>query len=117
MPLGRLTLALTLVAVSYCPHGESLQPPHQQTPGMAFPAEAPEIPPPDFALTVQPVLQRNCSPCHFPSGVMHGKLPFDDPETVREVGSRIFSRIRKPEDQATLRAFLEPDKINGSSIQ
>lgn len=107
MLLGRLTLALALAAATHCTH-EARQPPPQQTPQMSFPAAIPEVPPPDFAATAGPVLQRNCSPCHFPGGVMHGKLPFDDPETVKEVGSRFFSRIRKAEDQAALRAFLEP---------
>jgi hypothetical protein len=38
---------------------------------------------------------------------MHGKLPFDRPGTIRTLGERLFTRIRDPQEQATIRAFLQ----------
>jgi hypothetical protein len=60
----------------------------------------------DFTTRVQPILAARCQPCHFPGGKMHAKLPFDDPATVRTLGERLFTRIKAPEDQAAIRAFL-----------
>jgi hypothetical protein len=59
-----------------------------------------------FRDAVLPILQARCSPCHFEGGVMHSKLPFDDPRTIRALGARLFTRIRDPEDQAPIREFL-----------
>lgn len=60
----------------------------------------------DFASQVQPILEAGCRPCHFPGGTMHEELPFDRPETVRLLGEKLFSRIKAPEEQALIRAFL-----------
>jgi hypothetical protein len=62
---------------------------------------------PNFDRTVRPVLERQCRPCHFEGGIMYGKLPFDRAETIRTLGERLFTRIRHPEDQAKIRAFLQ----------
>ena len=37
---------------------------------------------------------------------MYDRLPFDQPETIRQLGTKLFSRIKDPESQATIRAFL-----------
>ena len=58
-----------------------------------------------FAADVAPILAR-CRPCHFPGGKMYDKLPFDKPETVYELGTKLFTRIRAEEDQQVLRTFL-----------
>ena len=38
---------------------------------------------------------------------MYEKLPFDRPETIRALGTKLFTRIKDEKDQATIRAFLE----------
>jgi hypothetical protein len=66
----------------------------------------------DFETGVRPLLEARCQPCHFAGGKMYEKLPFDRPETIHHLGERLFTRIKAPEDQALLRAFLaqrEPD--------
>lgn len=62
--------------------------------------------PMDFDGVVRPILEARCRPCHFPDGRMYDRLPFDRPETIRELGERLFTRIDDPEEQAVIRAFL-----------
>ena len=33
-------------------------------------------------------------------------LPFDKPETIRDLGERLFTRIKAENEQAVIRAFL-----------
>jgi len=61
--------------------------------------------PPSFEADVKPILQR-CTPCHFAGGKMYEKLPFDRPATVVKLGERLFTRIQKDEERATIRRFL-----------
>ncbi|HEX6096476.1 MAG TPA: hypothetical protein VF432_09150 [Thermoanaerobaculia bacterium] len=70
------------------------------------PSGSPSPQPVDFTHDVRPILERRCQPCHFPGGKMHAKLPFDKPETIDQLGERLFSRIKKDEEQAVIRAFL-----------
>ena len=62
--------------------------------------------PVDFTRDVRPILEKRCQPCHFPGGKMYAKLPLDKPETVHELGERLFTRIKRDEEQALIRAFL-----------
>jgi hypothetical protein len=59
----------------------------------------------DFARDVRPILDR-CQPCHFPGGKMYAKLPFDRAETVDRLGTKLFTRIKKDDEQAIIRAFI-----------
>ena len=61
---------------------------------------------PLFTHEVRPVLEKRCSPCHFPGGKMYARLPFDDPATVRKLGERLFTRIDDPTEVETLRRFF-----------
>jgi len=38
---------------------------------------------------------------------MYQRLPFDQEMTIRALGTKLFTRIREPEDQETIGAFLE----------
>lgn len=80
-------------------------------------ASCPPAPPPaaapspavshvDFDSQIKPVLQTRCTPCHFPGGVMHAKLPFDQAQTIRDLGEKMFTRIKDEQEQALLRSFL-----------
>lgn len=60
----------------------------------------------DFASEVRPILEARCMPCHFEGGKMHERLPFDRPATIRELGERLFTRIKDEEERKTIRAFL-----------
>ena len=60
----------------------------------------------EFETQVRPILEKRCSPCHFPGGKMYGRLPFDRPGTIRVLGTALFTRIHDPEERATISAFL-----------
>jgi hypothetical protein len=64
------------------------------------------VKPADFDRDVKPILAAKCQPCHFPGGTMHERLPFDQQKTILHLGTKLFSRIKKAEDQAVIRRFL-----------
>jgi hypothetical protein len=66
-------------------------------------------PPPanvEFARDVRPILEKRCQPCHFTGGKMYDQLPFDRAETIDKLGTKLFTRIKKDDEQAVIRAFL-----------
>ena len=68
------------------------------------------VPPPvDFKTQIQPILAR-CQPCHFPGGKMYERLPFDRPETVVKLGTKLFTRIRDEKQRELIRQFLAASK-------
>lgn len=81
---------------------------HQPAPGPA-PAPPPEKQV-DFKASIQPIMEKKCSPCHFEGGVMHAKLPFDKPETIVKLGTKLFTRIKDEESRAPIRKFLSQHK-------
>jgi len=67
----------------------------------------------DFKTHIQPILQR-CQPCHFPGGKMYQRLPFDRPETVVKLGTKLFTRIHDEKERELIRQFLAanpPEKL------
>ena len=64
-----------------------------------------------FKSTIQPILQKNCSPCHFPGGKMYEKMPFDKGETIIGHEEGALKRFNdKKADQALIRQFIEKNK-------
>ena len=59
---------------------------------------------------VLPLLQANCTPCHFPGGKVYKKLPFDDSATVAGLGKKLNTRLKKPEQQAIINGWVELEK-------
>lgn len=59
-----------------------------------------------FTKEIRPMLERRCRPCHFSGGTMYGKLPFDRPETIVKLGTRLFTRIKDETERAKIRQFL-----------
>src|SRR5215475_5390382 len=57
----------------------------------------------DFGTDVKPILQKNCKPCHFSGGTMYASLPFDHPETIRKLGTRLSSRLKDENDRRAFR--------------
>jgi len=93
--MSRLLSAAALLLLASCP-----------------PAQPPDTPPSsqsshiDFDSRVKPILQTRCTPCHFPGGVMHDKLPFDQARTIRDLGEKLFTRIKDEQEQELIRMFL-----------
>ena len=63
---------------------------------------------PDFATEIKPIFQARCQPCHFPGGKVYDRLPFDKPETITRLGTKLFTRIKDEKEQRLIRDFLAP---------
>jgi hypothetical protein len=61
---------------------------------------------PAFASDIRPILESRCQPCHFQGGQMYEKLPFDKPETITKLGTKLFTRIKNEEERRIIREFL-----------
>ena len=59
-----------------------------------------------FPRDVRPILEARCQPCHFAGGKVYDKLPFDKPETVVRLGTKLFTRIKDEQQRAVIRQFL-----------
>ena len=60
----------------------------------------------DFTSQVQPILVKNCSPCHFTGGKMYDKLPFDKDTTIINHQATVLKRI-KGEENTLIKSFIE----------
>ena len=72
----------------------------------AGPAGAPV----DFKTQIRPILEQRCQPCHFTGGKMYERLPFDRPETIVKLGTKLFTRIRDEKQRQVIRQFLASAK-------
>ena len=63
---------------------------------------------PDFASEIKPIFQGRCQPCHFAGGKVYDRLPFDKPETITRLGTKLFTRIKNEKEQRLIREFLAP---------
>lgn len=61
---------------------------------------------PDFDAEIKPIFQARCQPCHFRGGKVYEKLPFDKPETVTKLGTKLFTRIKDEKEQRLIQEFL-----------
>ena len=61
----------------------------------------------DFESQIKPILQSRCMPCHFNGGKMYQQLPFDRAETVKKLGTKLFTRIQDENHRRIIREFLE----------
>ena len=61
---------------------------------------------PDFGKEIKPIFQSRCMPCHFQGGKVYDKLPFDQPETITRLGTKLFTRIKDEKEQRLIREFI-----------
>ena len=60
----------------------------------------------DFNTQIRPLLESRCTPCHFAGGKMYERLPFDRPETIKTLGTKLFTRIKDEKEQRLIQEFL-----------
>ena len=60
----------------------------------------------DFPTQIKPIFEARCQPCHFNGGKVYAHLPFDRPETIKRLGTRLFTRIKDDKEQQLIRQFL-----------
>ena len=63
----------------------------------------------EFASQIEPLLKSKCQPCHFSGGKVYDKLPFDRPETIKTLGTKLFTRIHDENERKLIREFLSQD--------
>jgi hypothetical protein len=63
----------------------------------------------DFETQIKPILQSRCLPCHFSGGVMYERLPFDRADTIKKLGTKLFTRIEDENHRRLIRDFLEQE--------
>jgi hypothetical protein len=59
-----------------------------------------------FAKQIQPILQKNCSPCHFTGGKMYERMPFDASATLLSHAEGILKRIKTAEENKLLKDYI-----------
>lgn len=64
-----------------------------------------------FKTEVLPILEKRCMPCHFKGGKLYATLPFDAPAIPRNLGERLFTRIKDPKEQSAIRRFLAASNV------
>ena len=107
MRTGVLVLGLVLtLGVGMC--GRSQHKALRVTPSMlaTSPLASTSATKPDFDKEIKPILQSRCMPCHFQGGKVYDKLPFDKPETISKLGTKLFTRIKDEKEQRMIREFL-----------
>jgi hypothetical protein len=67
----------------------------------------------DFITQIQPILVRNCSPCHFTGGKMYERMPFDKDTTIINHEKGILRRI-KGDESVLLKTFIEQQRTNNN---
>ena len=63
----------------------------------------------DFATQIEPMLKAKCQPCHFSGGKVFVKLPFDKPQTIKTLGTKLFTRIHDENERKLIREFLSQE--------
>ena len=62
-----------------------------------------------FTSQIQPILVKNCSPCHFTGGKMYERMPFDKDTTIINHEAGILKRI-KGEENLLIKTFIHQNK-------
>lgn len=60
----------------------------------------------DFNTQIRPLLESRCTPCHFAGGKVYERMPFDRPETIKRLGTKLFTRLKDENEQRLIREFL-----------
>ncbi len=101
-----LVLAMFLaVYVGACRHAKTGGP-SATVPSFATLSFAPIGKKPDFETQIKPIFQARCQPCHFSGGKVYDRMPFDKPETITRLGTKLFTRIKDEKEQSLIREFL-----------
>ncbi|MFN0173133.1 MAG: hypothetical protein ACKVU0_00700 [Saprospiraceae bacterium] len=59
-----------------------------------------------YSWEIQPILEKGCSPCHFPGGKMYDPMPFDQAKTILDHKSGMLKRFNKPEEKQLMERFF-----------
>jgi hypothetical protein len=80
---------------------------HSTSGAVLSPLSTAKSPKPNFETEIKPIFQAKCQPCHFQGGKVYDRMPFDKPETITRLGTKLFTRIRDEKEQRLIREFLD----------
>ena len=60
----------------------------------------------DFQTQIKPILEARCQPCRFSGGKVYQRMPFDRAETIKTLGTKLFTRIKDENERRMIRDFL-----------
>jgi hypothetical protein len=60
----------------------------------------------NYNTQVMPLLQKKCSPCHFPGGKMYAKMPFDKSTTIISHEAGVLKRFSDEKELALVKQFI-----------
>jgi hypothetical protein len=60
----------------------------------------------DFQTQVKPIMEARCQPCHFSGGKVYKEMPFDRAETIKILGTKLFTRIKDENERRVISSFL-----------
>ena len=60
----------------------------------------------NFETQIKPILANRCQPCHFSGGKVYQPMPFDRPETITTLGTKLLTRIKDEDERRLIRDFL-----------
>ena len=95
-----LLVVTAIIACSLRSHAAAVW---QPEPAAALGAEPVKI---DFNTQLKPIFEARCQPCHFNGGKVYATMPFDRPETIKRLGTKLFTRIKDEKEQQLIREFL-----------
>ncbi|TMI88246.1 MAG: hypothetical protein E6H08_18105 [Bacteroidetes bacterium] len=67
-----------------------------------------------FTNQIQPILVKNCSPCHFAGGKMYERMPFDKDTTIINHQGGVLKRI-KGEENLIIKTLLNKLRSTGNN--
>jgi hypothetical protein len=104
----RLVLILAILAVTIFAEADQLakSATHRLSSSTSLAVSLSPANKPDFDSDIKPIFQARCQPCHFEGGKMYAEMPFDKPETIHRLGTKLFTRIRDEKERARIREFL-----------
>ena len=100
----RVVLSVVAMGLLLVESGSIAKPAHQA--GNVKPVSSTANARVDFETQLKPIFQSKCMPCHFSGGKVYERLPFDKPETIRKLGTRLFTRIKDENDRRLIEDFL-----------
>jgi hypothetical protein len=94
------SFGLIALALFFALHSGSYRPTARETTLAGSPIKH------DFEKEIKPIFQASCQPCHFQGGQVYDRMPFDKPETITKLGTKLFTRIKDEKEQKLIREFL-----------
>ena len=64
----------------------------------------------NYKMQIVPILQKKCSPCHFPGGKMYERMPFDKGETIISHEAGVLKRFKDEQEVALIKQFIQQNK-------